>query len=119
MLVFDPANAAGPLGWYLVFYALFAVYPFLFRRQFAQGVQMGQIDTVQSKGLARPTPGLITPDCTEIAAVFSLQHQLHCHIHRIAAHRRLPQRQIAVDAIVTDTGKAVARIGHGRPLLLA
>ncbi|MBP6508729.1 MAG: DUF2339 domain-containing protein, partial [Opitutaceae bacterium] len=33
---FDPANAAGPLGWYLVFYALFAVYPFLFRRQFAQ-----------------------------------------------------------------------------------
>ncbi|MCF7733045.1 MAG: DUF2339 domain-containing protein, partial [Akkermansiaceae bacterium] len=31
---FDPADAAGPLGWYAGFTVLFAVYPFLFRRHF-------------------------------------------------------------------------------------
>ena len=32
---FDPANATVPLVWYLVFYAVFAIFPFLFLRQFA------------------------------------------------------------------------------------
>ncbi|MEO7799309.1 MAG: DUF2339 domain-containing protein [Opitutaceae bacterium] len=33
---FDRSAAGVPLGWYLVFYAVFALYPFLFRRQFAR-----------------------------------------------------------------------------------
>ena len=32
---FDSANATRPLIWYLVFYAVFTVFPFLFRRDFA------------------------------------------------------------------------------------
>ncbi len=32
---FDPTSATLPLTWYLGFYALFAVFPFLFRRRFA------------------------------------------------------------------------------------
>ena len=31
---FNPANAVLPLAWYLVFYAVFTVFPFLFHRQF-------------------------------------------------------------------------------------
>ena len=31
---FDPANPVGPLVWYLVFLAVFSLYPFLFLRQF-------------------------------------------------------------------------------------
>ncbi|MEA3212022.1 MAG: hypothetical protein QOE70_5079 [Chthoniobacter sp.] len=31
---FDPANAAIPLGWYLVFYAVFTAFPFVFRKDF-------------------------------------------------------------------------------------
>jgi len=31
---FDPARAGGPLAWYAGFYAVFALYPFLFRRSF-------------------------------------------------------------------------------------
>jgi uncharacterized membrane protein len=33
---FDPAAAGGPLAWYVAFYAVFAIYPFPFRRQFAR-----------------------------------------------------------------------------------
>ena len=33
---FDPAAAGGPLAWYAGFYAVFAVYPFVFRREFAR-----------------------------------------------------------------------------------
>jgi uncharacterized membrane protein len=33
---FDPAAAGGPLAWYAGFYAVFAIYPFLFRRDFAR-----------------------------------------------------------------------------------
>ena len=33
---FDPAHAALPLTWYLVFYAVFTVFPFLFHRRFAE-----------------------------------------------------------------------------------
>jgi len=33
---FDPGAAGGPLAWYVGFYAMFAVYPFLFRRDFAR-----------------------------------------------------------------------------------
>jgi uncharacterized membrane protein len=33
---FDPAGAGLPLVWYLSFYAIFAIYPFLFRREFAR-----------------------------------------------------------------------------------
>jgi len=36
---FDPAFAATPLAWYLAFFAVFAVYPFLFRREFADRVE--------------------------------------------------------------------------------
>jgi hypothetical protein len=32
---FDPAPAGVPLAWYLVFFAIFTVYPFVFLRQFA------------------------------------------------------------------------------------
>ena len=32
---FDPARATVPLIWYLVFYAVFSVFPFIFRREFA------------------------------------------------------------------------------------
>jgi hypothetical protein len=32
---FDPANATVPLVWYLVFFAVFAIFPFVFLRQFA------------------------------------------------------------------------------------
>ena len=35
---FDPASAAQPLSWYLVFLALFALFPFLCRRQFGDRV---------------------------------------------------------------------------------
>src|SRR5262249_28629977 len=31
---FDPAHATQPLTWYLIFYAAFALFPFLFLRQF-------------------------------------------------------------------------------------
>ncbi len=31
---FSPGNPAGPLGWYIGFYLLFAVYPFIFRNRF-------------------------------------------------------------------------------------
>lgn len=33
--LFSPAHAAGPLVWFLVFHAVFAIYPFVFRRRFA------------------------------------------------------------------------------------
>jgi hypothetical protein len=33
---FDPAAAGLPLVWYVTFYVVFAVYPFLFRREFAR-----------------------------------------------------------------------------------
>jgi len=33
---FDPASAGGPLAWYVGFYGVFALYPFLFRRHFVQ-----------------------------------------------------------------------------------
>ncbi len=33
---FDPAATGGPLAWYAGFYAVFAVYPFVFRREFAR-----------------------------------------------------------------------------------
>ncbi|MEI8341936.1 MAG: DUF2339 domain-containing protein, partial [Verrucomicrobiota bacterium] len=33
---FNPAHASLPLAWYLVFYAVFTVFPFLFHRQFAK-----------------------------------------------------------------------------------
>ncbi|MDB6167728.1 MAG: hypothetical protein JWM88_592 [Verrucomicrobia bacterium] len=33
---FDPSAAARPLAWYLGFYAVFAAYPFVFRRTFAR-----------------------------------------------------------------------------------
>jgi uncharacterized membrane protein len=33
---FNPAHAALPLAWYLVFYFVFTLYPFLFHRQFAK-----------------------------------------------------------------------------------
>ncbi|HVT71693.1 MAG TPA: DUF2339 domain-containing protein [Lacunisphaera sp.] len=33
---FDATRAGGPLAWYVGFYALFAAYPFVFRRQFAR-----------------------------------------------------------------------------------
>lgn len=33
----DPARAAAPLGWALGFYAIFSVFPFVFRRAFAGG----------------------------------------------------------------------------------
>src|SRR5207253_11244963 len=32
---FDPARATLPLIWYLVFYAVFSVFPFIFHRSFA------------------------------------------------------------------------------------
>src|SRR5439155_26952423 len=32
---FDPARATVPLIWYLVFYAVFSVFPFIFHRDFA------------------------------------------------------------------------------------
>ncbi len=32
---FDPANASVPLVWYLVFFAVFTIFPFVFLRQFA------------------------------------------------------------------------------------
>ncbi len=33
---FDPAHASVPLAWYLVFFAVFTVFPFLFHRRFAE-----------------------------------------------------------------------------------
>ncbi len=33
---FDPTAAGGPLAWYVGFYAVFALYPFIFRREFAR-----------------------------------------------------------------------------------
>jgi uncharacterized membrane protein len=33
---FDPTRAALPLAWYLGFYALFTIFPFIFRRKFAE-----------------------------------------------------------------------------------
>jgi len=33
---FAPATAGGPLGWYVGFYAVFAIYPFVFRRDFSR-----------------------------------------------------------------------------------
>ena len=35
---FDPANPALPLTWYLIFFALFALFPFLFLRKFSDRV---------------------------------------------------------------------------------
>jgi hypothetical protein len=35
---FAPANASGPLAWYLVFLGVFTLFPFLFRRRFANSV---------------------------------------------------------------------------------
>ena len=35
---FDPANAVAPLTWYLVFLAIFALFPFLFQRRFSDRV---------------------------------------------------------------------------------
>src|SRR5208283_3957747 len=35
---FDPANATLPLTWYLIFFAVFTLFPFLFLRQFRDKV---------------------------------------------------------------------------------
>jgi uncharacterized membrane protein len=47
---FDPAAASGPLAWYVGFYAVFAVYPFFFRRDFAR--LTGPWAVAASSGLA-------------------------------------------------------------------